>query len=93
MYLSIPNLFIIIPKFSLRPGYAIRVFTGSFLPKGTERVVLQEYCKKENSEIIINKLGMSPALISSLTLSLKGNFFISFFEIAYPSIDEVSNDG
>jgi len=47
-----------IPKFSLRPGYAIRVFTGSFLPKGTERVVLQEYCKKENSEIIINKLGI-----------------------------------
>ena len=33
-----------IPKFSLKPGYAIRVFTGSFLPKGTERVVLQEYC-------------------------------------------------
>ena len=38
-----------IPKFSLRPGYAIRVFTGSFLPKGTERVVLQEYCKKEKN--------------------------------------------
>ena len=46
-----------IPKFSLKPGYAIRVFTGSFLPKGTERVVLQEYCKKDNNEILINKLG------------------------------------
>ena len=47
-----------IPKFSLKPGYAIRVFTGSFLPKGTERVVLQEYCKKDNNEIIINNLGI-----------------------------------
>lgn len=47
-----------IPKFSLKPGYAIRVFTGSFLPKGTERVVLQEYCKKDNNEILINKLGI-----------------------------------
>ena len=46
-----------IPKFSLKPGYTIRVFTGSFLPKGTERVVLQEYCKKDNNEILINKLG------------------------------------
>ena len=39
-----------IPKFSLKPGYAIRVFTGSFLPKGTERIVLQEYCKKDNNK-------------------------------------------
>ena len=38
--------------------YAIRVFTGSFLPKGTERVILQEFCKKDNNEIIINKLGI-----------------------------------
>jgi len=44
-----------IPKFSLNPGNTIRVFTGSFLPPGTDRVVLQENCKREKDHIIINK--------------------------------------
>ena len=31
-----------IPKLSLKPGSAFRVFTGSFLPKGSDRVIIKK---------------------------------------------------
>ena len=43
-----------IPKLSLKSGSAFRVFTGSFLPKGSDRVIIQENCKKKEGYIIIN---------------------------------------
>jgi molybdopterin molybdotransferase len=42
-------------KFSLSSGNTVRVFTGSFLPKGTKKIILQENCSRKDNFIVISK--------------------------------------
>lgn len=49
----------------LKPGQAIRLFTGSLMPKGADTVVIQEHCIEENNAVTIQKL---PALHANVRL-------------------------
>ena len=42
-------------KFSLSSESTVRVFTGSFLPKGTKKIILQENCTRKDNSIIVSK--------------------------------------
>lgn len=41
---------------ALRPGQAIRLFTGSIMPAGADTVVMQEDCQEDDSGVTINHL-------------------------------------
>ena len=38
---------------ALKPGHAIRLFTGSLMPEGADTVVMQEYCKEEDNVVFV----------------------------------------
>ena len=42
-------------KFILKKNQAVRVFTGSFLPEGCDKVILQENCVSSKDKVLIKK--------------------------------------
>jgi len=44
-----------INKFKLKKNQAVRVFTGSFLPEGCDKVILQENCDRSGDKILIRE--------------------------------------
>ena len=42
-------------KFKLKKNQAVRVFTGSFLPEGCDKVILQENCQSDGDKVLIKK--------------------------------------
>lgn len=53
----------------LKPGQALRIFTGAALPDGTDTVVMQEKTKIENNHLHIN----DPSLIKGNNVREKGS--------------------
>jgi len=43
-------------KFKLKKDQAVRVFTGSFLPEGCDKVILQENCEKNKDKVYVKEL-------------------------------------
>jgi molybdopterin molybdotransferase len=37
----------------LRPGHAVRIFTGAVLPEGADTVVMQEYCQEHHGAVTL----------------------------------------
>jgi molybdopterin molybdotransferase len=48
------------PAMSLRPGCAMRIFTGAPVPRGTFAVVMQEDVERRNGHIVLQKKGFEP---------------------------------
>ena len=42
-------------KFKLKKNQAVRVFTGSFLPEGCDKVILQENCDRSGDKILVKE--------------------------------------
>lgn len=45
----------VIPKLTLKPGEAVRVATGSYLPGGTNAVMMIEYVKVDGTTLLIDR--------------------------------------
>ena len=43
-------------KFKLKKDQAVRVFTGSFLPEGCDKVILQENCEKNKDKVYVKEV-------------------------------------
>ena len=43
-------------KFKLKKDQAVRVFTGSFLPEGCDKVILQENCERNKDKVYVKEV-------------------------------------
>ena len=43
-------------KFKLKKDQAVRVFTGSFLPEGCDKVILQENCERNKDKVYVKQV-------------------------------------
>jgi len=43
-------------KFKLRKNQAVRVYTGSFLPEGCDKVILQENCERNEDKVHVKEM-------------------------------------
>jgi molybdopterin molybdotransferase len=59
------------PTQSLKPGDAVRIFTGAFLPDGADSVVIQENCDRDNDIVTVREGSNS----RGQHVRLKGNDF------------------
>ena len=71
------------PKLTLRKNQASRIFTGAPIPKGSNKVIIQENCTKKDSKVFIRKKNIEDYIRK------KGSDFDSSFKLEAPK--KISN--
>jgi molybdopterin molybdotransferase len=61
------------PQHMVHPGQAVRIFTGSMLPKGADTIVMQENTTREGDRVVIDR---APTAIGQFVRT-KGEFYQS----------------
>ena len=68
------------PKLTLKKNQTSRIFTGAPIPKGSNKVIIQENCTKNNSKVLIRKNNIEDYIRK------KGSDFDSSFKLEAPKI-------
>jgi len=68
------------PKFSLKKNQASRIYTGAPIPKGSNKVIIQENCVEKESQVLIKKNNKEDFIRK------KGNDFSDNFKLTTPRI-------
>tara|TARA_B100001250_G_C19817038_1_gene799092 strand:+ start:2652 stop:3866 length:1215 start_codon:yes stop_codon:yes gene_type:complete len=68
------------PKLTLKKNQTSRIFTGAPVPKGSNKVIIQENCTKNNSKVLIRKNNIEDYIRK------KGSDFDSSFKLEAPKI-------